>query len=105
MATASSSNLVGQLKSGASVLMQGNIGIPVMLLVLLGMMTLPLPPFLRSSACRLGCASLARAETMSTTVGIGRVRQKSLTMVVFLLDLITTTAGAPKKWLLNQSWS
>ncbi|MEC8104497.1 MAG: flagellar biosynthesis protein FlhA [Pseudomonadota bacterium] len=46
MATASSSNLVGQLKSGASVLMQGNIGIPVMLLVLLGMMTLPLPPFL-----------------------------------------------------------
>ena len=35
MATASSSNLVGQLKSGASVLMQGNIGIPVMLLVLL----------------------------------------------------------------------
>lgn len=46
MATAPSGNLVGQLKSGASVLMQGNIGIPVMLLVLLGMMTLPLPPFL-----------------------------------------------------------
>jgi len=46
MATASSANVVGQLKSGASVLIQGNMGIPVMLLVLLGMMTLPLPPFL-----------------------------------------------------------
>ncbi|MEC8908266.1 MAG: flagellar biosynthesis protein FlhA [Pseudomonadota bacterium] len=46
MAAASGSNVVGQLKSGASILMQGNLGIPVMLLVLLGMMTLPLPPFL-----------------------------------------------------------
>ncbi|MEC8443615.1 MAG: flagellar biosynthesis protein FlhA [Pseudomonadota bacterium] len=46
MATASQSGLTGQLKSGASILMQGNLGIPVMLLVLLGMMTLPLPPFL-----------------------------------------------------------
>ena len=43
---AASGSVVGQLKSGASVLMQGNLGIPVMLLVLLGMMTLPLPPFL-----------------------------------------------------------
>ncbi|MEK9714131.1 MAG: FHIPEP family type III secretion protein, partial [Thalassolituus sp.] len=46
MATASSANVVGQLKSGAAVIVQGNMGIPVMLLVLLGMMTLPLPPFL-----------------------------------------------------------
>jgi len=46
MAAASGSNVVGQLKSGASILLQGNLGIPVMLLVLLGMMTLPLPPFL-----------------------------------------------------------
>jgi len=47
MATATgSSNVVGQLKSGASLILNGNVGIPVMVLVLLGMMTLPLPPFL-----------------------------------------------------------
>ncbi|WP_304650316.1 flagellar biosynthesis protein FlhA [Thalassolituus sp. C2-1] len=37
---------MGQLKGGMSLLAQGNLSIPVMLLVLLGMMTLPLPPFL-----------------------------------------------------------
>ncbi|MEQ3762289.1 MAG: flagellar biosynthesis protein FlhA [Alcanivorax sp.] len=45
-AATGSSNVVGQLKSGASLILNGNVGIPVMVLVLLGMMTLPLPPFL-----------------------------------------------------------
>ncbi|MDF1763577.1 MAG: flagellar biosynthesis protein FlhA, partial [Oleibacter sp.] len=46
MAVASGSRLTGQLKGGAALLAQSNLGIPIMLLVLLGMMTLPLPPFL-----------------------------------------------------------
>lgn len=46
MATAVGSNVVGQLKSGAALIVRGNLGIPVMVLILLGMMTLPLPPFL-----------------------------------------------------------
>ena len=44
--TSANPNLSGQLKKSLSFLAQGNLGIPVMLLVLLGMMTLPLPPFL-----------------------------------------------------------
>lgn len=46
MATAIKSQILGPLKQAATGLAQGNLGIPVMLLVLLGMMTLPLPPFL-----------------------------------------------------------
>lgn len=46
MAVASKDQVMGQLKGGMSLLAQGNLSIPVMLLVLLGMMTLPLPPFL-----------------------------------------------------------
>ena len=46
MATATKNQIMGTLKQGAGMLTQGNLGIPVMLLVLLGMMTLPLPPFL-----------------------------------------------------------
>lgn len=46
MAVASKEQVLGQLKGGMSLLAQGNLSIPVMLLVLLGMMTLPLPPFL-----------------------------------------------------------
>lgn len=46
MATTTSSSVVGQFKNNAMVLIQGNLGIPIMVLVLLGMMTLPLPPFL-----------------------------------------------------------
>ena len=44
--TSANPNLSGQLKKSLSFLAQGNLGIPIMLLVLLGMMTLPLPPFL-----------------------------------------------------------
>ncbi len=46
MAVASKNQVMGQLKGGMSLLAQGNLTIPMMLLVLLGMMTLPLPPFL-----------------------------------------------------------
>lgn len=46
MATATRSQVMGSLKQVASSFAQGNLGIPVLLLVLLGMMTLPLPPFL-----------------------------------------------------------
>ena len=46
MATATKDQILGSLRSGAGMLAQGNLSIPVMLLVLLGMMTLPLPPFL-----------------------------------------------------------
>ena len=46
MATATKDQILGSLKSGAGMLAQGNLSIPAMLLVLLGMMTLPLPPFL-----------------------------------------------------------
>lgn len=42
----SKQQVTGQLKQVANILAQGNLGIPVMVLVLLGMMTLPLPPFL-----------------------------------------------------------
>lgn len=34
------------MRSGLSVLKQGNLGVPILLLVILGMMTLPVPPFL-----------------------------------------------------------
>ena len=34
------------MRSGVSILRQGNLGVPVLLLVILGMMTLPIPPFL-----------------------------------------------------------
>lgn len=34
------------MRSGVSILRQGNLGVPVLLLVILGMMTLPVPPFL-----------------------------------------------------------
>lgn len=34
------------MRSGVSLLKQGNLGVPVLLLVILGMMTLPIPPFL-----------------------------------------------------------
>nr|WP_265574827.1 flagellar biosynthesis protein FlhA [Venatoribacter cucullus] len=37
---------MGQLKQGASLLANGNLSIPLMVLILLGMMTLPMPPFL-----------------------------------------------------------
>lgn len=46
MAVAQRAQMLGQFKQGAALLMKGNIGIPAMVLVLLGMMTLPLPPFL-----------------------------------------------------------
>ena len=46
MATATKEQILGPLRNGASMLAHGNLSIPVMLLVLLGMMTLPLPPFL-----------------------------------------------------------
>ena len=46
MATASRAAVLGQFKSVGSILANGNLGIPTMVLILLGMMTLPLPPFL-----------------------------------------------------------
>ncbi len=46
MATATKTQVIGQLKQGASMLANGNLSIPLMLLILLGMMTLPMPPFL-----------------------------------------------------------
>lgn len=46
MAVASSQSISGQFKSAASLLAQGNLAIPAMVLVLLGMMTLPLPAFM-----------------------------------------------------------
>lgn len=46
MATASKTQVMGQLKQGASLLANGNLSIPLMVLILLGMMTLPIPPFL-----------------------------------------------------------
>ena len=38
--------LVGSLRSNAQALSRGNLGVPILLLVILGMMTLPIPPFL-----------------------------------------------------------
>lgn len=49
MAAVSRSQVLGQLKSGIGLVVNGNLAIPVMLLVLLGMMTLPLPAFLLDS--------------------------------------------------------
>lgn len=46
MAVTSRQQVTGQLKQAVGLLGQGNLGIPVMVLVLLGMMTLPLPPFM-----------------------------------------------------------
>ncbi|QQD24679.1 flagellar biosynthesis protein FlhA [Venatoribacter cucullus] len=46
MATATKTQVMGQLKQGASLLANGNLSIPLMVLILLGMMTLPIPPFL-----------------------------------------------------------
>lgn len=38
--------LKSNMRSGLSLLKQGNLGVPLLLLVILGMMTLPIPPFL-----------------------------------------------------------
>ncbi|AJQ95969.1 flagellar biosynthesis pathway, component FlhA [Gynuella sunshinyii YC6258] len=38
--------IVGSLQSNSRRILSGNLGVPVMLLVLLGLMTLPVPPFL-----------------------------------------------------------
>jgi len=38
--------LKSNMRSGLSLLRQGNLGVPILLLVILGMMTLPVPPFL-----------------------------------------------------------
>ncbi|MGB1092330.1 MAG: flagellar biosynthesis protein FlhA, partial [Oceanobacter sp.] len=46
MATASRAQVLGQFKQVAGAMAQGNLSIPIMLMVLLGMMTLPLPPLL-----------------------------------------------------------
>ncbi len=46
MATASRAAVLGQFKSVGAILASGNLSIPIMVLILLGMMTLPLPPFL-----------------------------------------------------------
>ncbi|WP_051219571.1 flagellar biosynthesis protein FlhA [Oceanobacter kriegii] len=45
MATAAS-QVFSQIKQGSSLLLKGNLSIPMMVVVLLGMMTLPLPPLL-----------------------------------------------------------
>jgi len=46
MATLNRGQVFQQIKEGGITLITGNLGIPLMLLILLGMMTLPLPPFL-----------------------------------------------------------
>ena len=46
MALVSRAQVIDQAKQGVSLLAQGNLSIPLMLLVLLGMMTLPLPTIL-----------------------------------------------------------
>lgn len=46
MASGNKEQVMGQLKGSLSLLANGNLSIPIMLLILLGMMTLPLPPFL-----------------------------------------------------------
>ena len=46
MATLDRAQVFQQVRSNAGTLLNGNLGIPAMLLILLGMMTLPLPPFL-----------------------------------------------------------
>ncbi|HCM05913.1 MAG TPA: flagellar biosynthesis protein FlhA, partial [Oceanospirillales bacterium] len=46
MATLDRGQIFQQIRGNAIALITGNLGIPIMLLILLGMMTLPLPPFL-----------------------------------------------------------
>lgn len=46
MATLDRGQLFQQFKDSGLALLTGNLGIPLMLMILLGMMTLPLPPFL-----------------------------------------------------------
>ncbi len=46
MATLDRGQIIQQVRDNAISLMTGNLGIPLMLVILLGMMTLPLPPFL-----------------------------------------------------------
>ena len=46
MATLDRGQIFQQIKQNGITLITGNLGIPFMLLILLGMMTLPLPPFL-----------------------------------------------------------
>lgn len=46
MAKVDRTQVMTGMRSGVSLLKQGNLGVPVLLLVLLGMMTLPVPPFL-----------------------------------------------------------
>ncbi len=46
MATLDRGQIFQQIRGNAITLLTGNLGIPLMLLILLGMMTLPLPPFL-----------------------------------------------------------
>jgi flagellar biosynthesis protein FlhA len=46
MATLDRGQIFQQIRGNAITLITGNLGIPLMLLILLGMMTLPLPPFL-----------------------------------------------------------
>lgn len=38
--------VISGVRSGLGILRQGNLGVPVLLLIILGMMTLPIPPFL-----------------------------------------------------------
>src|SRR5690606_11825834 len=40
------SQLIGNLRSNMADLGRGNLGVPLLLLAILGMMTLPMPPFL-----------------------------------------------------------
>jgi len=46
MATLDRGQIFQQIRGNFITLITGNLGIPLMLLILLGMMTLPLPPFL-----------------------------------------------------------
>ncbi len=46
MAKVDRTQVMTGMRTGVSLLRQGNLGVPVLLLVLLGMMTLPVPPFL-----------------------------------------------------------
>lgn len=40
------SQVYSGMRTGMGILKQGNLGVPILLLVILGMMTLPVPPFL-----------------------------------------------------------
>lgn len=46
MAKVDRTQVMTGMRTGASLLRQGNLGVPLLLLVILGMMTLPVPPFL-----------------------------------------------------------